>query len=291
MSDRKVPARSPFVQLESLEQRRLLAASPVYAPHSNVRGESLQEYAADFWKGVFGTPVYAPDGKTIINPQFDAPLNDGDIVNVNHAYPTLNGKAFNLAGSFFGSEINRTVSVPTGTPIFVPILNDVWSNPDTADGPNFDTVPGHYTPAQLATLAVQQTNLATDLSASLDGKPITDIADHREPSLRFTYTEPAQFGVHQVFFGETLTDPVPAAADGYYIMLKPLSPGQHVLHFTGGFPASAPPLLGAFTADVTYTINVVPAGKYKPSPATIHGNASNFSSQPIRDHNLLADLN
>jgi hypothetical protein len=65
--------------------------------------------------------------------------------------------------------LDRTVTVPTGTPIFVPVLNDEWSNPDTADAPNFSALPGHYTPAQLAAFAVAQTNTVTTVGATLDG--------------------------------------------------------------------------------------------------------------------------
>jgi hypothetical protein len=267
-----------------------MSASPVYAPHATVRGESLEQYAADFWKGIAAIPVYAPDGTTIINPQFDSPLNPGDTVAANHAFASPNGKVIMLAGTFSGGSINRTVTIPSGTPVFIPLIFTEWSNPDTPDGPDYNAVPGHYTQQKLAGYAVTEANAMTGLGATLDGQPVADVAAHREPSLNFTYTLPAQFSIDQVFFGESVTGPVQAASDGYYLMFKPLTPGQHVLHVAGFVPdlSATPPLLGSTTVDATYTINVVPSGQYESAPHCA-GNASPFSSVPI-DRGSLDDL-
>ncbi len=275
---------------EFLEQRQMFAVSPVYEPNALVAGQRLPQYAADFWKGIFAIPVYAADGKTIINPQFDGPLNDGDILKTTHTFTSPNGKVVMLAGSFFGGKISRTVTVPSDTPIFVPMLNDEWSNPDTADPPKFDSVPGHYTPSQLAAFAVKQTDTFRGLSARLDGVKIADVAKHREKSLAFKYTQPAKFSITQVFFNESAPGPNAAAADGFYLMLKPLSVGKHVLHFVGSGPdnSASPPLLGAFQADMTYTINVVAKGSRSVS-AFVQGNAASSAPAAI-DRSDLRDL-
>ena len=39
-----------------------------------------------------------------------------------------------------------------------------------------------------------------------------------------------------------------AVADGYYLMLKPLSPGVHTLHFVGTIPG--------FSLDITYHLRI-----------------------------------
>jgi hypothetical protein len=52
--------------------------------------------------------------------------------------------------------------------------------------------------------------------------------------------------------------PVPAGIypiavdDGYYLMLKPLSPGKHLLHFHGSIPSFN------FTLDITYQLTISP---------------------------------
>src|SRR6185436_3308563 len=44
----------------------------------------------------------------------------------------------------------------------------------------------------------------------------------------------------------------PMMGDGYYVMLRPLSKGQHTIHFSGTF---GPPI--GFTLDIVYDITVV----------------------------------
>jgi hypothetical protein len=261
--------RAPLTpKVEALEQRRLLSASPVFAPHAKVEGQSLQDWAADWWKKTFSIPVYASDGHTIIHPQFDGPVLPGDIfnaANVDYAQPSQNGKVTFLFGSFFGGTLDRTVTVPSDKPIFLPTVNDIWSNPDTADPPTFSTFPGHYSKKELAEFAVEQTDTITGLKATLDGSDIPNITSHREPSLKFKLKESGPYSFHNVFFGgDAPKGAFPAAADGYYLMLKPLAPGDHVLRFQGSSPDNSgkPPLLGAFSLDMTYHIKVVAPSKH-----------------------------
>ena len=116
--------RATAPRLEPLEERKFFSASPAYDAHAIVRGESMAQWAAAWWQKVFAIPVYAADGKTIINPQFDDPINPGDSVKTVHALPSDDGKALFLFGSFFGGDISRTVTVPTW---FQPLL--IWASP------------------------------------------------------------------------------------------------------------------------------------------------------------------
>src|SRR4051812_5615612 len=63
------PAQRPLV--EAMERRQMLSAAIAYGPHDTIRGETMPQWAADWWKSVLQTPVYAADGKTVINPAFD----------------------------------------------------------------------------------------------------------------------------------------------------------------------------------------------------------------------------
>ena len=69
---RNVTCRSHLAGLEPLEQRTLMSGTPsiLYDAHSIVRGRTVAEWEAASWQKVFGTPVYASDGTTIINPMF-----------------------------------------------------------------------------------------------------------------------------------------------------------------------------------------------------------------------------
>ena len=55
--------------------------------------------------------------------------------------------------------------------------------------------------------------------------------------------------------------PSMAASDGFWIMLKPLPPGEHTINFGGSFGPE-------FTIDITYHISVVPQGHYRKGAAS-----------------------
>jgi len=280
-----------FAAIEPLEGRRLLSAG-VYAPHSIVRGETMGQYAADWWTQVLQTPVVDAKGN-IINPNFDptgALAAQGDV-----------DKAFFLFGSITGGTINRSADVPSGTPLFVPVLPEEWSNADT---PTLQgTLPGNYTAAQLSGLAnesVQSVLSAGEVHASIDGQSVPNVAAHREIAPTFSYALPPANNVDQ-FFGNNVSGPVsPAEADGFYLMLRPLAPGQHVIEFGGTIPNEpqlGPANLGPLTTDVTYTLNVVPKGQYdKTELAAVNAAASSPGSDPGNssgsdaDHKLFNNL-
>ena len=47
-----------------------------------------------------------------------------------------------------------------------------------------------------------------------------------------------------------------AVSDGFWIMLKPLEPGKHTIHFEGACLLGSP--CSGFTQNVTYEITVTP---------------------------------
>jgi hypothetical protein len=53
-----------------------------------------------------------------------------------------------------------------------------------------------------------------------------------------------------------VNNPYYCVADGYWMMIPPLSAGSHKIHFKGGFTAPSP-----FSLDVTYKITVKPRRK------------------------------
>src|SRR5437763_10324993 len=106
-------SRRTVVKVDHLELRRLLSAavsgvlstgtgegaavdtagantSPVYEPHAQIQGRSMGEWAADWWQETFGTPIFAADGATIVNPNFEEAAT--------HALPAQHGNVWNLFG-------------------------------------------------------------------------------------------------------------------------------------------------------------------------------------------------
>jgi hypothetical protein len=73
---------------------------------------------------------------------------------------------------------------------------------------------------------------------------------------------PATNNIFQFFFGANMpgsdwpnTTVYPAASDGYWLMVEPLSPGKHTINF-GGTTQSG------FQLDITYELTVVPRGQF-----------------------------
>ena len=242
-------------ELENLEQRRLLSApghsANLYAPHAMVRGESSSAWTADWWKWVLSFPVSS-------NPDFDTTGASGSVGDV--------GKVFFLGGTF-GGTYNRTLTVPTGTPIFFPVVN--FLNDEV----------GRPTPvpvSQLRTEAAATEDAATGLFATEDGQAIANVKDHREISPVFSYTLPARDNVYQFFGVDVSGTQSPAVSDGYWIMLKPLGPGQHVITFGGS--------AGGIDVNITYHLIVAPKGQLK-QDAAVAVTAGNgpFSRKAIND--------
>jgi len=256
----RATSAAPAVLVEPLEPRQLLsAAAPpgldphVYAPHANVRGATLAEWSADWWAWAMSFPSSS-------NPLLDATgaqAQKGDV-----------GKAFFLAGVGFGgpSTVTRTVSIPMGTPVFVPVLNSIAdeTEPD-------DVGPDHFTVAELRQFAAGFIGAPNEigpasnvLAASLDGSAITDLTAHREQSPAFSYSIPTTDNLWDLVLPGVTHTTAPAVSDGYWLMLQPLQQGHHTLHLA----ASANTPFGSFSQDVTYEINVIPKGQYdKQQPA------------------------
>ncbi|MDB5321255.1 MAG: hypothetical protein JWN40_2886 [Phycisphaerales bacterium] len=252
-------------QLESLESRTLLSggggvhkpAPPVdYAPHSKIEGKSLGEWGNEWWKWAFSF-------KTADNPLFDltgAKAPAGDV-----------GKVFFLAGLITLTpgpggvfSATRNIDLPSGTPVFFPILNGEQDNVGVVPPLPVD---------QLQALVKANIDGVSELHASLDGTPIADLFSHREASPKaFSFNLPATDNLYQ-FFGADVSGKIsPAVADGYWVMLKSLSPGDHTINFGG--------TNGTFQLDLTYHIHVLPRGIYERLNPDAKGK---FGTKPIKD--------
>lgn len=137
------------------------------------------------------------------------------------------GKVWFLAGTYGTRRTVRTCKVPRGKYLFFPLINYV-------------VMPGAKSgcEAQMATAARMTDNPFT-LILDVDGTAIPGLAAHRQATRRC------------FDMGASRESPVsiyPSAANGYYVLLKPLSPGRHTINFGGALPS----MLQA----VTYTLQV-----------------------------------
>jgi hypothetical protein len=194
------------------------AANPSIAPpQSRPYGLTYGEWSARWWK--WALEVTAEN----------SPLLDttGSNCAVGQA-----GSVWFLAGtSGPGDPVVRTCDIPIGTSLFFPVGNAFCA----AEGD------GSFEAQQQC--AADFFAEITSLEAEVDGVSVEDLMNYRAQSPAFDLVLPsgnifdAPPGVYS-----------PAAADGVYLMVRPLSKGEHTVHIRAEF--------GAEAIDVTYFLTV-----------------------------------
>lgn len=139
------------------------------------------------------------------------------------------GNVWFLAGTYGTQRTVRTCRVPRGKYLFFPLINYVVMPPPTRP----------VTCEAVKATAASMTDDASALVLEIDGTRVEGLDRHRQAPI-------------QCFNMGALADPpaqvFPSASNGYYVMLRPLSPGTHTLNFGGALPR----MLQA----VTYTLHV-----------------------------------
>jgi hypothetical protein len=154
------------------------------------------------------------------------------------------GPVWFLAGTG-GTTVTRTCTVPKGKSIgfaLVTFLND-YPCPDAS----FEPAPGQTVEDFLAEGAAGIIDLTDTLTAELDGVAIADPYSYRVASGLFRFTAA---GDMDTFDPCATGSPQLGVTDGFFLVLKPLAPGEHVLHFTGGISAFP------FFMDVTWILTI-----------------------------------
>ena len=217
----------------------------VLPPNSHPFGKTYGEWNAGWWQWSFSVPASKNPGRA----------TDGAV----DCRVGQSGNVWCLAGYFpnGGSggpfTFTRSCTVPAGKALFIPIINS-WADNVCNNGqpPN----PPPFTVDQLRAFAASGVIPATNLHASIDGNPVTNLESYRAISPVFSYTlPPSPDNLIDAAFGVSLPGTcwpsltvTPAVADGFYIMLTPLSAGSHSINFGGSGPG--------ITLDVTYNLTV-----------------------------------
>lgn len=150
------------------------------------------------------------------------------------------GNIWFLAGSFNGSPIQRRCVVPAGKMLFFPIINMVRFAP--AKGNKLSC-------AKAKAEAALNNDTAIDLFATLDGQPMAaNLKQHRISSSKC-------FNVFAHADWSGTYNSYPSATDGYWLLLKPLPPGRHLLKFGGKYNNNSAKL-GHLLQDISYELIV-----------------------------------
>lgn len=159
----------------------------------------------------------------------DSPIADRTGKN---CYLKQNGPVWFLAGTYGTQRTVRTCTVPRDKYVFFPLINYVVM-PSTKDSACVSCC------ASFTQTAKVITDQPSVLVLDLDGHRIEDLARYRQVT-----TECFDMGA----LAEPKYRIFPSAANGYYVMLRPLTPGKHVLNFGGVLPE--------MSQAVTYTLFV-----------------------------------
>jgi hypothetical protein len=205
--------------------------------NSQPGGMTYGQWSAAWWQYAYSLP------------NSDSPLFDATGGHCAVAQPFVaQSKVFFLAAAVFGGTQTESCTVPAGTMVFFPVLNAEVDN-------GCPVVSPPLTVADLASAAKSLIDPATNLHASIDGRAVQNISSYRVTSPAFSFTLPAASDNLCTFFAGSASAAAapgsvvsPVVGDGYYLMLAPLSSGQHTITFGGEVPG--------FTLDVIYKLTV-----------------------------------
>jgi hypothetical protein len=198
------------------------------SPYGNTYGE----WSARWWQWLTTIPAAS-------NPNFD-------LTGANCAVGQV-GPVWFLAGTFSSAppKITRSCTIPHGKALlFTPLTQLDGAGAFDCD-PSVPGVPCDLN--ALRALAAAAEDNPVKLEASLDGSPLAHLSDHRVQSPVFLITYPTG-----AIFGLPAGTNTPNLADGYWVLLSPLSPGKHTIHFEAVSSAAS----GSFAVDVTYNLTV-----------------------------------
>jgi hypothetical protein len=127
------------------------------------------------------------------------------------------GPVWFLAGTF-GGPATRRCTIPMEKAIMFPILEKECSFEEDKD---------IATETDLTSRTADQTSRISHLEASVDGVPLQNLSRYRVQTRVFDLVFPKN-NVYSVHEG-----PTRATSNGFWILLEPLSAGEHKIYFKG----------------------------------------------------------
>lgn len=161
------------------------------------------------------------------------------------------GNVWFLAGQVNGPPVVRWGEVPAGTSLFFPLVNLLNDYP--CPDPTFQPNPGESMEAFLQRTAEDYLawfagDPPSSLFAEIDGKQLTDLSTYKSLTPLFMFTGDASLNT---WWDPCITgSPQPGVSNGYWLLLPPLTPGTHNLHFGSPNPNAG--------QDITYILKVTP---------------------------------
>jgi hypothetical protein len=194
----------------------LAQSGSVVPPNETVQGQSQAEWSRAWWQ-------WAGSFERSESPVAD---KTGEICGAKQE-----GPVWFLAGTYGTKRTIRTCTVPRNKYLFFPLINYVYMpSPDEGCQCTCDMVKGW---------AKEATDSPAMLVLEVDGKRVEHMETYRQATKQCFDMGARTPEKYSVF---------PSAANGYYVMLRPLAPGRHTLNFGGMLPR--------MSQAVTYTLIV-----------------------------------
>jgi hypothetical protein len=189
----------------------------LYPKTAHPHGKPMYRWAELMWSYIYSI---APDQ----NPFFDT---SGEFCAVDQDGPVWFLPA--VPGSSLGNDVSRSCTIPQGKAIMLQMssaLND-YPCPD----PTFHPAPGQTLYDFLISAISPLFDNVTGFTVTLDGVNIND-------PLSYRFFSPAVFDFHpsldMVAFDSCITQPnMQGVVDGFYLLFKPMPPGQHTIVLVG----------------------------------------------------------
>ncbi len=199
----------------------------VVPPGAVIAGETIGEWTGDWWQAA----IEAIDFPFPTGGRQPGPLGD------------VGGPVFFAVASPGPGSTTYTYDVPRGKYVLLPLYTYAWTVQSSAD-PCSD----YQCARELSDRFVRAT---TALSVTFDSEPVRRLFTHFESTPDFFY---ANVPLNGWFAGG---DPAFAGnwfgyTSGYWLMLKPLSAGRHVISVTVKAPYSSVCLDGTSSCDIPY---------------------------------------
>jgi len=183
----------------------------VIPPQAHFRGKTYPEWVVSFWQWALALPVEG-------HPFLGCPT---DLA----ALQTGNGNVWYWSAPVgVDHNVQCDATIPTGTALFLPTLVVESSS---LEAPPF----GATSPTDQRAIVQNFANHIASVFVTIDGVPVRDLQPRYRfltPQFHFTAPTPWIFGDDTHPGGNGTS-----TADGYYVMIPPLSPGKHSIHYGG----------------------------------------------------------
>jgi hypothetical protein len=123
---------------------------------------------------------------------------------------------------------STSIIIPHGKALLFPLVNILNDYPCPAEW-NFEPAPGQSLEDFLTQPVIEILSVVSDLSVTIDGDEVSNLDSYKFITDLFWFT--ANPDLAGCFDPCVTGGSQPGVADGYYVMLKPLSKGQHVVHY------------------------------------------------------------